>query len=364
MSDFARRLAAWQRRHGRNGLPWQATRDPYLVWLSEIMLQQTQVATVIPYFERFRGRFPDVASLAAAAEDDVLAHWAGLGYYSRARNLHRAAQLVVGAHAGRFPDTREAIETLPGVGRSTAAAIAAFAFGRREAILDGNVKRVLARHFAVPGFPGEKAVERRLWALAESLVPARGVETYTQALMDLGATLCTTRAPACERCPVRSTCAALALGTPEAFPAPRPRRARPHRRTAMLVLVRGGDVLLEKRPPTGIWGGLWCFPEAPSVAAAVRLAARHGCEARATVSLPIVSHGFTHFTLDIEPVLAHVGTCAARAGEPGTMWLPVDEAAGGAVPVPVRRILGALAPAGDAGSRTRKERERPQGERA
>jgi len=342
VSEFSRRLAAWQRHHGRNDLPWQGTRDPYLVWLSEIMLQQTQVATVIPYFERFRARFPDLATLAAADEDAVLAAWAGLGYYSRARNLHRTARLVMTERGGRFPDTREAIEALPGVGRSTAAAIAAFAFGRHEAILDGNVKRVLARHFAVQGFPGDRAVERELWALAESLLPSRDIERYTQALMDLGATVCTTRSPACAGCPVRSTCAAAALGTPEAFPAPRPRQAVPHRRTTMLLLVHGGDVLLAKRPATGVWGGLWCFPEAGSLDEVVSLAARHGCDARTSERLPIVSHGFTHFKLEIEPVLVHTRRPVAHAAEPGTMWMPIDEAADGAVPVPVRKILASL----------------------
>ncbi|MCU0804268.1 MAG: A/G-specific adenine glycosylase [Burkholderiales bacterium] len=362
MSEFARRLAKWQRTHGRTGLPWQGTRDPYLVWLSEIMLQQTQVATVIPYFQRFRRRFPDIASLAAAPEDDVLAHWAGLGYYSRARNLHRAARLVVGEHAGRFPDTREAIESLPGVGRSTAAAIAAFAFGRREAILDGNVKRVLARHFAVPGFPGDKPVERALWALAESLLPARGIERYTQALMDLGATVCVARAPACDRCPVSATCAARVRGMPAAFPAPRPRRTLPHRRTAMLVLLHGGDVLLEKRPPTGVWGGLWCFPEAGSAQDALRLATRHGGEARKPTPVPTVTHGFTHFTLEIEPVVVRTATRAVHAGEPGTMWVPVGDAAGGAVPVPVRKIL-ALLPGSD-GKTAKAEKPRRTAKRA
>ncbi|MCX7891203.1 MAG: A/G-specific adenine glycosylase [Burkholderiales bacterium] len=359
MQDFSRRLVAWQRRHGRHDLPWQGTRDPYLVWLSEIMLQQTQVASVVPYFERFRARFPDVASLAAADEDEVLALWAGLGYYSRARNLHRAARLLVSEHGGHFPETRAALESLPGVGRSTAAAIAAFAFGRREAILDGNVKRVLARHFALPGFPGEPRVARRLWTLAESLAPARGIERYTQALMDLGATVCTTRAPACGRCPVSRSCEAFRRGAPEAFPAPRPRREIPRRRTVMLVLLHGGDVLLEKRPPTGVWGGLWCFPEAPSVAGAKAIAARLGCKVGRTATLPPVTHGFTHFTLEIAPLLAMSAKRDPRAGEPGTMWVPLDDAGAGAVPAAVRKILALVARQGErGGSRRARSRAR------
>jgi len=261
VSDFARRVIDWQRSHGRSDLPWQGTRDPYAIWLSEIMLQQTQVATVVPYYLRFRARFPDLGSLAAADEDAVLRLWSGLGYYSRARNLHRAAQAVVTQHAGAFPRELADIEALPGIGRSTAAAIAGFAFGARAAILDGNVKRVLARHFAIEGFPGERAVEQRLWQLAESLLPAKDIEPYIQGLMDLGATVCTTRAPQCARCPVRASCAALAQNRVAELPAPRPRRVVPHRRTAMLVLRREGDVLLQKRPAVGVWSRLWCFPE-------------------------------------------------------------------------------------------------------
>ena len=227
MSTFSSKIVRWQRRHGRHDLPWQGTRDPYAVWLSEIMLQQTQVATVVPYYQRFRARFPDIASLAAGSEDEVLRLWSGLGYYSRARNLHHAAQLVVERHGGRFPDALADIASLPGIGRSTAAAIAGFAFGARAAILDGNVKRVLARHFLVAGFPGERAVEQQLWALAESLVPARDNAAYIQGLMDLGATVCTARDPQCARCPVRGTCGAHAAGRVAEFPAPRAAEGRP-----------------------------------------------------------------------------------------------------------------------------------------
>ena len=322
----------WQARRGRHDLPWQRTRDPYRIWLSEVMLQQTQVATVIPYYKRFIARFPDVKSLARATLEDVLTVWSGLGYYSRARNLHAAAQAVVAAHGGRFPRTREALASLPGLGRSTAAAIAVFAFGKREAILDGNVKRVLARCFALGGFPGDKRVEKRLWALAESQLPARNIERYTQALMDLGAGVCTRKRPDCVKCPVNETCKAYARGNPEAYPDPRPRRRRPVRRTSMLLLVRGGEILLEKRPPAGVWGGLWCFPEV-----------RPGSEKPpGSKTLAVLRHEFTHFTLDITPIIGFVKSEAPQVAEPGQIWLPVEDAIGAAVPAPVRKLLAGL----------------------
>jgi A/G-specific adenine glycosylase len=327
VSAFAKRLVRWQVRHGRHDLPWQRTRDPYRVWLSEVMLQQTQVATVIPYYRRFLARLPNVKALAAATLDEVLTLWAGLGYYSRARNLHAAAREVVGSHRGRFPRTRESLESLPGLGRSTAAAIAVFAFGEREAILDGNVKRVLARHFAVPGFPGDKRVEKRLWGLAEAALPEKGIEAYTQGLMDLGAEICTRKRPACGRCPVSGSCKAYARGKMEAYPQPRPRKHRPVRKTSMLLLLREGEVLLEKRPPTGVWGGLWCLPEIGGATGK---------------KLPVLRHEFTHFTLDITPVVGTPESASARAAEPGQIWLPVEEAIGAAVPAPVRKLLVAL----------------------
>jgi A/G-specific adenine glycosylase len=341
---FARALIRWQRRHGRHDLPWQGTRDPYAVWLSEIMLQQTRVAAVVPYYQRFRARFPDIASLAAASEDEVLRLWSGLGYYSRARSLHRAAQLVVERHGGRFPEALADIASLPGIGRSTAAAIAGFAFGARAAILDGNVKRVLARHFLVAGFPGERAVEQQLWALAESLVPRRDNAAYIQGLMDLGATVCTARNPQCARCPVRGTCGAFAAGRVDDYPAPRPKKTVPTRRTSMLVLRHGDEVMLEKRPSVGIWGGLWSFPElaAGEDAAAVG-ARRYRCETRRIERLGVLRHGFTHFALQITPLVAEVRR-QPRAAQPGVVWLPIAEALGAAVPVPVRKLLRALAP--------------------
>jgi A/G-specific adenine glycosylase len=337
--DFAARVVRWQKTHGRRGLPWQSRRDPYRVWLSEIMLQQTQVATVIPYYERFLERFPDVASLARAPLDEVMTLWSGLGYYSRARNLHAAAQ-TVDAQGGRFPRARAGLQALPGVGRSTAAAIAALAYGAREAILDGNVKRVLARHFAVAGYPSDPKVERRLWELAESLLPERGNARYTQALMDLGATVCRQRRPECGRCPVAQTCSAWRDGTIERFPAPRPRKAVPVKRTAMLVLVHRGQVLLEKRPATGIWGGLWCLPQMPPDAdPMLHCATRFGANLASVEKLRPLTHGFTHFTLRIRPMLCEVGTLEARAEQPGTTWLEPADAARGAVPAPVRRLL-------------------------
>jgi len=327
VSALAKRLARWQARHGRHDLPWQRTRDAYRIWLSEVMLQQTQVATVIPYYRRFLERLPNVKALAAATLDEVLTLWAGLGYYSRARSLHAAAREVVASHRGRFPRTREALESLPGLGRSTAAAIAVFAFGEREAILDGNVKRVLARHFAVRGFPGDKRVEKRLWGLAEAALPEKDIEAYTQGLMDLGAEICTRKRPACGECPLSGTCEGYARGRAEAYPQPRPRKARPVRKTSMLLLLREGEVLLEKRPPTGVWGGLWCLPEVGEAAGK---------------KLPVLRHEFTHFTLDITPVIGTPESGSTRAAEPGQIWLPVEEAIGAAVPAPVRKLLVAL----------------------
>lgn len=254
MQDFSARLIAWQRRHGRHDLPWQVA-DPYRIWLSEIMLQQTQVETVIPYYRRFLERFPDVASLAAARQDEVLALWSGLGYYARARNLHAAARQVIAGHAGVFPGDYASLVDLPGVGRSTAAAIAVFARGERRAILDGNVKRVLCRVFGVEGWPGERAVENRLWALAEALLPKTDIGRYTQGLMDLGATLCRRGRPDCQACPYQDDCLARRQGRIAELPAARPRRGLPEKATRMLVLRHAGALLFEKRPASGIWGG-------------------------------------------------------------------------------------------------------------
>jgi A/G-specific adenine glycosylase len=342
-SGFAANVIAWQKANGRHDLPWQGTREPYAIWLSEVMLQQTQVATVIPYYRRFVERFPDIASLASAAEDDVLAHWSGLGYYSRARNLHRASRVMMREHGGRFPSDFDAIRALPGIGRSTAAAICAFAFGQRRAILDGNVKRVFARYFAVRGYPGERKIEQGLWRRAERLVPKAEVTAYSQGLMDLGAVICIRAQPACGICPLHRGCMARRCGLTAELPAPRPRKALPHRETTMLVLQHGGEVLLQKRPPTGVWGGLWCFPE---MAAGARIdeacRMRFGAHVGSVDCLPAIEHGFTHFSLTIQPRRVRVTAFEPQAHEPGTVWIAVEQARSAAIPAPVRRILASL----------------------
>ena len=333
MRDFAPRLVAWQRRHGRHGLPWQGTRDPYRIWLAEVMLQQTQVAAVIPYYERFLARFADVSALAAASQEDVLRLWSGLGYYARGRNLHAAAKAI--AVQGSFPRTAEGIQVLPGVGRSTAAAIAVFAFGRREAILDGNAKRVLARCFGAEG-------AGRLWELAERLLPQRGIRAYTQGLMDLGATVCMRANPACERCPVARGCVARREGRIAELPAPRRRHAVPQRKATWLVLLSGAQVLLERRAPSGLWGGLWTFPELDGAGVKGHCRRVLGCEIASVRKLALLEHGFTHFTLQAQPVLCDVRKRSPQAQGAGRMWLDTADAVHAAVPAPVRTFLQSL----------------------
>jgi len=337
---FASRIVAWQRRHGRRDLPWQASRDPYRIWLSEIMLQQTQVATVLPYYERFLAAFPDVAALAAAPLERVLELWAGLGYYRRAHHLHAAARAVVDRHGGAFPASAEVLAALPGVGRSTAAAIAAFAYGVCGAILDGNVKRVIARHRGIDGFPGAAAVERRLWSIAESLVPSRDIERYTQGLMDLGATVCTRAVPRCDACPVSVDCVARIEGRVDRLPSPRPRKALPHREIRVLVIERAGEILFERRPPTGIWSGLWSLPELSldaDVAAALR--ERFCAEPWSIDPLAPIDHGFTHFTLTLHPLRVALRHWQPRVEPPAQVWLTLEQALGAALPAPIRRLV-------------------------
>ncbi|MDX1605378.1 MAG: A/G-specific adenine glycosylase, partial [Candidatus Competibacterales bacterium] len=299
--SFAGRVLAWFDRHGRRSLPWQQQPTPYRVWISEIMLQQTQVATVIPYYQRFMARFPVPAALAVAPLDEVLAHWSGLGYYARARNLHRAAREIRENHGGELPETLDALAALPGIGRSTAGAVLALSRGQRHPILDGNVKRVLARYHAVPGWPGRTAVQRELWALAEHHTPAGRVADYTQAMMDLGALVCTRRRPRCRTCPLAADCAAHTGGREHEFPAPRPRKALPVRRTRMLLLrTPQAEILLERRPPNGIWGGLWSLPECPPEAKIADWCAQHH-DLTVLDQQPWaeLQHAFTHFRLVI-----------------------------------------------------------------
>jgi A/G-specific adenine glycosylase len=350
--SFAARIVRWQRRHGRHDLPWQGTRDAYRIWLSEVMLQQTQVASAIPYFERFVARFPDVRTLAAAREDDVLALWSGLGYYARARNLHRAAKEVMARFDGRFPVRFEDVLDLPGVGRSTAAAIVAFATGEPHAILDGNVKRVLARHAGIGGDPSSTAVVAKLWEAAEARLPRRGIEPYTQGLMDLGATVCV-RTPDCDACPVAADCVARIEDRIAQLPGRRKRAAPKRKRTAMLAIIANGEVLLEKRPPTGIWGGLWSLPEAPARSAPAEFARREwGLEVARAQKLEPFEHAFSHFTLEVTPWLVHLKRGTRIAGERVAMWLALSEASTAALPAPVKVLLVALSRSAFAASGT------------
>ena len=343
---FSRRVADWQRSHGRHGLPWQATRDAYKIWLSEIMLQQTQVATVLPYYAKFLERFPHVAVLAAATEDEVLAHWAGLGYYSRARNLHSAAKQVVAKHGGVFPDNVELLADLPGIGRSTAAAIAAFAYDVIAPILDGNVKRVLARHAAIEGFPGVRAVEKRLWAEAAARLPKQTEDmvAYTQGLMDLGATVCTKGDPHCLLCPIADDCCAKSDGRIADIPASRPSKKIPERSQRYLLALHDDQVLLVKRPTLGIWGGLWCLPELSDTDDTTTVArTRYGVsQADAAIDLTPFKHTFTHFRLTLAVTRLVATRIDNAANAPGTIWQPRNGLKTVALPKPISTLLAEL----------------------
>jgi A/G-specific adenine glycosylase len=341
--NFSGRLIGWQKVHGRHNLPWQNTRDPYAIWVSEIMLQQTQVAAVMGYYTQFMLRFPDISSLANATQEEVLQYWSGLGYYSRARNLHKAAQAILLEHKGQFPQDFEAIQQLSGIGRSTAAAIASFAFNQTQTILDGNVKRVLARHYLVEGWPGLPKVEKQLWALAESLLPKQDMVSYTQGLMDLGATLCTRSKPKCDLCPLKSTCRAYQQSRVNDLPASKPRKVSPQKQTTMLLLLNGREVMLEKRPSSGIWGGLWSLPEIGAHEIAVEVAAnRFGLQTEVEDPLPKVNHVFSHFKLEITPQPLQLSNKPAQTQSPNLIWLPIEDAIKVALPTPVRNILLSL----------------------
>lgn len=344
---FSHAVIHWQKQHGRHALPWQNTRDAYRVWLSEIMLQQTQVAAVIPYYLRFLASFPTVASLAAAPSEEVMAHWSGLGYYSRARNLHKCAQAIVSAHGGVFPSDPVLLEQLPGIGRSTAAAIAAFSYGTRAAILDGNVKRVFARVFGVERYPGEKTVENELWLRAVALLPDSGVEAYTQGLMDLGATLCTRNRPSCNRCPLAQRCVAYATNRTGELPIRKPKKAVPEKATAMLLIIDGEEILLEQRPDKGIWGGLLSLPEMDASlqpgttdfdVALAHATAAFGIPA-SVERLQQFSHTFTHFKLHVTPYRIALAQRLQIAGQSSHNWYPAARMADAPLPAPVKKLL-------------------------
>ncbi len=343
---FASRVLAWFDQHGRKDLPWQDDTSPYRVWVSEIMLQQTQVKTVIPYFQRFIQALPTVEALAAATEDEVLHLWTGLGYYARGRNLHRAAKYVCREFGGEFPDTVEGLCELPGIGRSTAGAIISIAFGQRAVILDGNVKRVLARHRAIEGWPGQAAVHEQLWQLAGQCTPAGRSADYSQAMMDLGATLCTRGAPACERCPLAADCEALALGQQQFFPGRKPRKTLPVKATCFIMAsASNGEIWLERRPGSGIWGGLWCFPELSDTAQAANWCLdRWGVEPDSIEAWPEFRHTFSHYHLDIHPVLVTLPTTPAAVMEASNqLWYNKLQPATVGLAAPVASLLARLA---------------------
>ena len=344
-SPLAPALLAWHAREGRHHLPWQSEPTPYRVWVSEIMLQQTQVATVIPYYQRFVARFPDVHALADAPVDEVLHLWSGLGYYARARNLHRAAVRVRAEHQGELPANFAALAELPGIGRSTAGAILALSRGERFPILDGNARRVLARYFGVPREPGERTPTRRLWELAERCTPHSEVGPYTQAIMDLGATVCVRRKPLCALCPLASGCFARRTGRQHELPAPRRARTRQRRRVFMVLAARpDGGVLLERRPESGVWGGLWSPPEfATATAAAAFIRATLGATAPAPQTLSPVEHAFTHFDLVITPLLVRCSGPSVVMEEGGSLWYTMRAPARIGLPAPITALLARLA---------------------
>jgi A/G-specific adenine glycosylase len=343
MNDFATELLRWYDHHGRKDLPWQHPRDAYRVWLSEIMLQQTQVVTVIDYFQRFVARLPTLAALAEADEDTVLALWSGLGYYRRARFLHRAAQLCVERHGGELPRDIDALLALPGIGRSTAGAILAQAYGLRFPILDGNVKRVLTRYHGISGHPGESAVEKRLWLFADEHTPAARTADFTQAIMDLGATVCVRSKPLCPLCPQAVRCVALRDGLTATLPTAKPGKKIPTRALSMLLLRDAhGRILLERRGPQGVWAGLWSLPEAEDASVAGSTAARLA-RVRDADPLPAFTHVFSHFRLDVSPILFdHAAPLTAVADRPDRRWCDRDDIASLGLPAPVRTLLNNL----------------------
>ena len=337
MKLISQHLLEWHAEFGRHDLPWQNTRDAYRIWISEIMLQQTQVTTVIPYFQRFMERFPTVVELADADTDEVLHLWTGLGYYARARNLHKAAQAIADQYNGAFPTNFEDVVSLPGIGRSTAGAILAFSQQQRHAILDGNVKRVLSRFYEVEGWYGKKPVENKLWELAEANTPEQNVEIYTQAIMDFGATLCTRSKPDCDRCPLQSDCLAFANGRQNELPHGKPKTDKPTRQTYMLLVKDAEDAfLLQQNPPSGIWGGLWCPPQVQELAAEHELGEFN---IETLERLPVYKHTFSHFHLEITPVLCRVTDRSQSVAENNYLWYKPQSNQALGLAAPVKKLL-------------------------
>jgi A/G-specific adenine glycosylase len=339
---FNQQVLSWREHHGRKDLPWQHNLTPYRVWVSEIMLQQTQVATVIPYYQRFMERFPDIGVLANASVDEVLRYWSGLGYYARGRNLHKAAQIIDSKFQGGFPQQIDVLQSLPGIGRSTAGAILAIACNQRHAILDGNVKRVLTRFHAIDGWPANPEVARNLWSLAEYYTPQHNVACYTQAIMDLGATLCRRARPGCEKCPLAVACAARLQNRVQDYPTPRPRKKLPVRQTRMLVLVNdNGEVLLEKRPPSGVWGGLWSLPEYSEDDEIHVWSKRYlHNDIKVIRHWPVLRHTFSHFHLDITPIHGHVASSSLPVmDDDHHVWYNPKDVGTRGVATPIARLI-------------------------
>ena len=339
-SSFANRILSWFDSHGRKDLPWQQGKTPYSVWVSEIMLQQTQVKTVIPYYQKFMQRFPDILTLANAPQDEVLHHWTGLGYYARARNLQKAAQVIRDQYGGKFPQDINDVIALPGIGRSTAGAVLSLACAQHHSILDGNVKRVLARYFAVDGWPGKKDVEQALWQYADSLTPNARTGDYTQAMMDMGATICTRSKPKCDSCPLQQNCLAFAQGRQSELPGKKPKKDIPVRTTVMLIPMWQSQVLIYQRPPSGLWGGLWGFYEADSLDTLDATAQQLALGQYTRLTLEPFRHTFSHFHLDIQPVILHLEQpSSSQVNEKQQIWYDLLKQPNVGLAAPTKKLL-------------------------
>lgn len=339
---FSRLLLDWYQRYGRKTLPWQLDKTPYHVWLSEVMLQQTQVATVIPYFQRFITRFPHIHALADAPLDEVLHLWTGLGYYARARNLHKTAQRVVSQHGGQFPQTFEEIVELPGIGRSTAGAILSLALGKHYPILDGNVKRVLARYYAQAGWPGKKEVENSLWQLSEQVTPVQDVGHFNQAMMDLGAMVCTRSKPKCELCPLKTSCLANGSSSWANYPGKKPKQILPEKTAYFLMLQHANGVWLEQRPNIGLWGGLFCFPQFNTRTDLERWLAQYALKDSNIEQLTAFRHTFSHFHLDIVPMWLRIDKALCAMDEGAGLWYNLEHPPSVGLAAPIERLLQQL----------------------